>query len=199
MTSGLERELGGTWKDRAPASQSTRSDLAEKPVKPRAVTYAELMQGRSSENVQPFTREAFRVHSVKHGDYLTVRVTPSASSPSIARIGRSATGIEVVAEPIQNGETLWAPIRFGRVEGYANAAYLTLATSPFAIVIPPGKTADAFLLALQKYPDLQQRGSRMNVQFAALVESHRSRRTNLFQNPQWPIAVADEVNTGNRP
>jgi uncharacterized membrane-anchored protein len=51
--------------------------------------------------------------------------------------------------------------------------------------------------AVQKYPDLGTEGSPLNTRFIALYNAKKQSDTAFFQNPQWPMLLADEASAAN--
>ena len=47
--------------------------------------------------------------------------------------------------------------------------------------------------AVEKYPDLGLAGSRLNTMFVARVKTCKTTRPVVFQRPDWPLKLADEV------
>lgn len=56
-----------------------------------------------------------------------------------------------------------------------------------------GTEAEWQKAAVEKYPELGLAGSRLNSMFVARVKTCRSSRVEVFQSPDWPLKLADEV------
>lgn len=63
---------------------------------------------------------------------------------------------------------------------------------PSSIVVK-GAEADWQRAAVEKYPALGMAGSPLNTMFVARVKLCRSTRPEVFQSPDWPMKLADEV------
>ena len=48
-------------------------------------------------------------------------------------------------------------------------------------------------LAIQKYPALAKQDSELNKRFVEIVAERRKTTPSFFQNPKWPILLADEL------
>lgn len=138
-------------------------------------------------------KERYRVCNVAAGDFLVVRDQAGVSSSALARIPRTASGLEVVGGPVANGETQWVLIQFGRLEGFVNAEFLTLCDSPVPWQTSPGPVASATLRAFGDYPQLRVRGSELNVRLIAGYQRWKVRQPSRFGDPSWPLALAREV------
>jgi hypothetical protein len=63
---------------------------------------------------------------------------------------------------------------------------------------PPGTEAkgteqDWQQVAISKYPELALTGTPLNTMFVARVKTCRAKRPEVFQRPDWPLKLADEV------
>ena len=47
--------------------------------------------------------------------------------------------------------------------------------------------------ALKRYPELGVNGSKLNTAYIARYKAYQQTRPEFFQNPQWPLVLADEV------
>lgn len=95
----------------APARQAVKANPPPAPVKAPPV-------------------ELFKVAGVVEGDILNVRNGPSEFHPTVGGIAPQGRGVQIVG-PCRDQ---WCPIRYGRVSGWVNRAYLvaetTVATAP---------------------------------------------------------------------
>ena len=58
---------------------------------------------------------------------------------------------------------------------------------------PPAASASAQMEAVKKYPPLGVAGSAFNREFLARTQRARAETPGLFDDPAWPLALADEV------
>jgi hypothetical protein len=56
-----------------------------------------------------------------------------------------------------------------------------------------GTEADWQKVAVEKYPELGMAGTPLNTMFVARVKTCRTSRMEVFQSPDWPLKLADEV------
>jgi hypothetical protein len=62
------------------------------------------------------------------------------------------------------------------------------------VQMPPVMTVDeAQREALKRYPDLGVQGSKLNVAYVARYKAYQQQRPEFFQNPRWPLLLAEEV------
>ena len=87
-----------------------------------------LPAGQQAPPLKPFYDlqrvTSFDVSGLKLNDSLNVRTGPSAKHPVVATLLNGKRGIQIVGEPVQNGETLWVPVRFEGVDGWVNRQFL---------------------------------------------------------------------------
>ena len=87
-----------------------------------------LPAGQQAPPLKPFYDlqrvTSFVVSGLKLNDPLNVRTGPSAKHPVVATLLNGKRGIQIVGEPVQNGETLWVPVRFEGVDGWVNRQFL---------------------------------------------------------------------------
>ena len=67
---------------------------------------------------------SYAVSGLKLNDSLNVRTGPGAKHPVVATLFNGDQGIQIFGEPVQNGETLWVPVRFRDVAGWVNRQFL---------------------------------------------------------------------------
>ena len=61
---------------------------------------------------------------------------------------------------------------------------------------PPAASASAQMEAVKKYPPLGVAGSAFNREFLARTQRARAETPGLFDDPAWPLALADELAIG---
>ncbi len=89
----------------------------------------------------------YAVIGVDLDDTLNVRAGPGTDHPVAATIPPYGTGVTVTGDGVQVGRSVWVPVRYGDLEGWANSRYLAQqrgrAEEPFAA------RAAAILAAIQ--------------------------------------------------
>ena len=84
----------------------------------------EKLQNDQKPSGETLPLTTFVVDGLKSNDSLNVRTGPSAKHPVVATLFNGDRGIQIVGEPVQNGETLWVPVRLPDIAGWVNRRFL---------------------------------------------------------------------------
>lgn len=182
MTQTLENEFGGSVSQSNTSHISQAQQTALRPSPPSV-----------SQNSTQFTVQLYRVCNIAPGSYLSIRSRPQLNGDIVARIPVTATGIEVVGEAVNADTVQWAPIRYGRLTGFANSNNLMLAESPVVAQISPGKPSDSIQKAIALYPELQMKDSPMNREFLKIYNGRKAAGDKTLLKQDWPLIIAKEA------
>jgi hypothetical protein len=84
----------------------------------------EKLQNDQKPSGETLPLTTFIVDGLKSNDSLNVRTGPSTKHPVVATFVNGDRGIQIVGEPVQNGETLWVPVRVPDIAGWVNRRFL---------------------------------------------------------------------------